>query len=109
MTMRLRDIAVLLTALALGWPAWAADGVSGEIAARTELYQVQTLTLSDQEFLTGRAGGQPVTITGEFRIAQGTGRLPVVVLQHGSSGIAANIDVWSRELNALGISTFALD
>jgi dienelactone hydrolase len=31
------------------------------------------------------------------------------VLQHGSSGYAANIDVWSKALNQLGISTFALD
>jgi len=35
--------------------------------------------------------------------------LPVVVLQHGSGGFGANIDVWSREFNELGISTFALD
>jgi dienelactone hydrolase len=31
------------------------------------------------------------------------------VLQHGSGGYVANIDLWSRELNELGISTFALD
>jgi dienelactone hydrolase len=79
-----------------------------EIAARTELHQIQTLTLSDQQFLKGDIGGKP-TISGQLRIAQGAGRLPVVVLQHGSSGYAANIDVWSRELNELGISTFAID
>jgi dienelactone hydrolase len=50
-----------------------------------------------------------VTISGQLRIAQGTGRLPVVVLQHASSGYDARIDVWSREVNELGISTFALD
>jgi dienelactone hydrolase len=33
----------------------------------------------------------------------------VVVLQHGSAGFAANIEYWSRELNAAGISTFAID
>jgi dienelactone hydrolase len=89
--------------------AWAAEVASKQIAARTELYQIQTLTLSDQQFLTGDSGGKPVTISGQFRIAQGAGRLPVVVLQHGSAGISANVDVWSRELNELGISTFALD
>src|SRR5216684_9373623 len=89
--------------------AGAADTPSKQIAARTELYQIQTLTLSDQQFLKGDTGGKPVTITGQLRIAQGSGRLPVVVLQHGSGGYAANIDVWSRELNELGISTFALD
>ncbi|MGZ3445486.1 MAG: dienelactone hydrolase family protein [Myxococcaceae bacterium] len=50
-----------------------------------------------------------MTVVGELRIAQGTGRLPVVVLQHGSAGYAANIEVWSRELNEMGISTFAMD
>ena len=89
--------------------AGAADTPSKQIAARTELYQIQTLTLSDHQFLKGDTGGKPVTITGQLRIAQGSGRLPVVVLQHGSGGYAANIDVWSRELNELGISTFALD
>ena len=33
----------------------------------------------------------------------------MVVLQHGSGGFTANVDVWSRELNELGISTFAID
>jgi dienelactone hydrolase len=89
--------------------AWAAASTSKQIAARTELYQIQTLTLSDQQFLTGDGAGKPVTITGQFRIAQGTGRLPVVVLQHGSAGFGANVDVWSRELNELGVSTFVLD
>src|SRR6266404_4550079 len=89
--------------------AWAGEIPSKQIAARTELHQIQTLTLSDQQFLNGDTGGKPVAITGQLRIAQGSGRLPVVVLQHGSGGYNANIDVWSRELNELGISTFALD
>ena len=89
--------------------AWAAETPAKEVAARTELHQIQTLTLTDQQFLKGDASGKPVTITGQLRIAQGSGRLPVVVLQHGSGGFGANIDVWSREFNELGISTFALD
>jgi dienelactone hydrolase len=32
-----------------------------------------------------------------------------VILQHGSAGCGANIELWSRHLNGLGISTFALD
>ena len=80
-----------------------------DIAARTELHQISTLTLSDEQFLKGDPGGTPVTISGQLRIAQGSGRMPLVILQHGSSGYAANIDVWSRTLNALGVSTLALD
>jgi dienelactone hydrolase len=90
--------------------AWASDDSIRQIAPRTELYQIQTLTLSDQQFLNGDStGAAPVTTAGQLRIAQGSGRLPVVVLQHASSGYDARIDVWSRDLNERGISTFALD
>ena len=90
-------------------PTVYAEIPSKDIAARTELHQIPTLTLSDEQFLKGGPGGTPVTISGQLRIAQGAGRMPLVILQHGSSGYAANIDVWSRTLNAIGISTLALD
>jgi dienelactone hydrolase len=80
-----------------------------EIAARVELHAFPSLTLSDQQFLSGDANGKPVTMTGEFRIAQGAGRLPVAVLMHGSGGIGANIEPWTRTFNAMGVSTFAID
>jgi dienelactone hydrolase len=80
-----------------------------EIAARVELHAFPSLTLSDQQFLSGDANGKPVTMTGEFRIAQGAGRLPVVILMHGSGGIGANIEPWTRTFNAMGVSTFAID
>jgi dienelactone hydrolase len=80
-----------------------------DFAARTELPPIRTLTLSDQQFLTGDRNGKPATIAGQLRIAQGLGRLPTVVLQHGSVGFGPGIEYWSRQLNAIGISTFALD
>ncbi|AMN41266.1 dienelactone hydrolase family protein [Rhodoplanes sp. Z2-YC6860] len=86
-----------------------ADPVSDGIAARTELISINTLTLSDAQFLTGDANAKAVTTTGQLRIANGSGRLPVVVLQHGSGGMGANIEMWAREFNAMGVSTFALD
>ena len=70
---------------------------------------IETLTLSDTQFLKGDTNGKATTTSGEFRIAAGSGRLPVVVLQHGSGGLGANIEMWERELNAIGVSTFALD
>lgn len=105
----LRQLTAIALSLIVLPSAWAAEVPSKQIAARTELHQIQTMTLSDQQFLKGEAAGEPVTIVGQLRLAQGAGRLPVVVLQHGSSGYAANVDVWSRELNEMGISTFALD
>ena len=80
-----------------------------DMPARTELHAINTLTLSDAQFLSGDANAKATVTTGALRIPSGQGRLPMVVLQHGSGGMAANIDMWSRELNALGVSTLALD
>jgi dienelactone hydrolase len=77
--------------------------------ARVELHSIQTLTLSDQQFLTGDGNATPVTLGGELRIAQGSGRLPVVVLMHGSGGVGPNVGFWADEFNAIGISTFVID
>lgn len=102
--------AVIAIVLLHSLPARAADANSvNELAARTELYSIQTLTLSDSHFLKGEVDGTPVTISGQFRIARGAGRLPVVVLMHGSGGMGPNIEMWSDEFNAMGISTFAID
>jgi dienelactone hydrolase len=80
-----------------------------EIAAKVELHTFPSLTLSDQQFLTGGTDGKAVTMTGELRIAQGSGRLPLVILMHGSGGIGANIEAWAKLFNAMGVSTFAID
>lgn len=101
--MRKLALTAALVLLALGARAETAD-----VAARIELHAIPSQTLSDQAFLTGK-DGKPVTVTGELRIAQGSGRLPVVVLMHGSGGMSPGIDSWSRMLNAMGVSTFALD
>jgi dienelactone hydrolase len=82
---------------------------TNDIAARTELHAIDTLTLSDTQFLTDDANARTTVITGALRIPKGEGRLPVVILQHGSGGMAANIEMWSRELNSIGVSTLALD
>ena len=86
-----------------------AQSLPKDAAARVELYPIPTLTMSDRQFLTGASDGTPVTVSGEFRIAQGAGRLPVVVLMHGSSGVGAAMEPWVHSLNAMGISTFVID
>src|SRR3954471_11405684 len=80
-----------------------------EIAAKVELHTFPSLTLSDQQFLTGGTDGKAVTMTRELRIRQGSGRLPLVILMHGSGGIGANIEAWAKLFNAMGVSTFATD
>ena len=104
----LRFAALIACALAAPMAAQAADA-QRQIAARVELHAIPSLTLTDGQFLSGDAGGTAVTITGELRIAQGSGKLPVVVLVHGSGGMGPNIEMWSRAFNAMGVSTLALD
>lgn len=79
-----------------------------QIAARVELHAIPTSTLTDEQFLKGK-GGTPATVAGELRLAQGSGKLPAVILVHGSSGIGPGIELWTHELNSMGISTFAID
>ena len=87
-----------------------AQSVPKEIVSRVEIYAIPSLTLSDRQFLRGDAGaGKPVTVAGEFRIAQGRGRLPVVVMMHGSSGVSPTTEAWVHQFNAMGISTFVID
>ena len=77
---------------------------------RIELHPIHTMTLTNQQFLTGAKDGTPVVIAGELRLPRlGTKRLPAVVLVHGSDGVGANVDRWSQELLGLGIATFLLD
>ena len=86
-----------------------AQSMPKEVAARVEIYAIPSLTISDRQFLTGDADGKAVTVAGEFRIAQGSGRLPVVVLMHGSSGVGATTEAWVHKFNTMGISTFVID
>ena len=80
-----------------------------DMPVRVELHPFQTMTLTDQQFLSGDKSGKPVTLSGELSIAQGTGKLPVVILMHGSGGVGGNIGYWKRHINAMGISTLVID
>lgn len=102
-------MALCISALLAGMGAHA-QSLPKEAATRAEIYPIPSVTLSDQQFLSGdAAAGKPVTVAGEFRVAQGTGKLPVVVLMHGSSGVGATTEAWVHAFNAMGISTFVID
>jgi dienelactone hydrolase len=103
----IRICAVAAFVLGITGPVLAAE--PSDIAARTEIYDIHTLTLSDKQFLTGDAEAKATVTSGKLRVAQGEGRLPVVVLMHGSGGMGPNIEMWERTFNAMGVSTFALD
>jgi len=88
----------------------SAEPSLSDLAARIEIRAVETLTLSDQQFLTGDKAGTPVTIAGELRIPRGaSGRLPAVVLLHGSGGVNGGHEYWAKHFNEMGVATFLLD
>jgi dienelactone hydrolase len=88
----------------------ATASARADYVARTEVIPIQTMTLTDEQFLLGSQAGTPTTIAGVLRIPKvGNGRVPAVVLVHGSGGMASNIDYWEQQLNAMGIATFAID
>ncbi len=83
-----------------------------DLPARTELHPIQSLWITDQQFLTGDRNGKPVTVSGQLSFPRGSApgaRLPAVILMHGSGGMGGNIGYWQRQLNGMGIATFAID
>jgi len=102
--------AVFCTGVLLTCIETQAQAIPKEVAARVEMHTIPSLTLPDRQFLAGDVNGsQPVTVAGELKIAQGIGRLPAVVLMHGSGGISPTMEAWTRHLNSMGISTFVID
>jgi dienelactone hydrolase len=105
---------LLLAAFVIVGAAWARSAVADpsvkDLAARTELRPIETLTLTDQQFLTGDKNGKTVTIAGQLRFPQGvSGRLPAVILQHGSGGSNAWDEHWAKTFNEMGIASFLVD
>jgi dienelactone hydrolase len=107
MICRLLGVAAAICALAPS--ARAQSDAPKDLPARVELHALPSLTISDSQFLSGDDKGKQVTVAGALSLAQGSGRLPVAVLMHGSGGIGGNIDYWQRQLHAVGVSTFVID
>jgi dienelactone hydrolase len=83
-----------------------AEGQTGRI----ELHTLQTVTLTESQFLTGAKDGESAIIAAELRLPRGAAdRLPAVVLLHGAGGIDANTDPWARELNEIGVAALIID
>ena len=108
---RLLSLVLALSTTAFGPAALAADALPKSLPARVDVLPITSLTLSDEQFLKGQQdGGRAVTIAGTLRIAQGDGRLPVVVFVAGSGGFSGgNPATWDAEFLQMGVSTFTLD
>ena len=77
---------------------------------RIEILPVRSQTLPLDAFLRGDKAGPEVLLGGELRLPVGAGgRVPAVILIHGSGGIGAGPDMWAHILNEAGIAAFILD
>jgi hypothetical protein len=92
--MRALVSAILVAFAVMPMTVHAEDLAIKQIAAWVELHAIPSLTLSDQQFPAGDAKGKAVTVTGEFRIAQGSGT-SAGLGQHGS-GFARQACVYPR-------------
>ncbi|HTD04308.1 dienelactone hydrolase family protein [Undibacterium sp.] len=87
-----------------------ASSLADAQVARMEILSFQSTTLTDQEFLTNRKEGKPVTLAGELRLPRtGNDKLPLVILLHGSGGISGYVTDWEQDFNTIGVATFVID
>lgn len=78
--------------------------------SRIEILPVRSQTLAVETFLRGEKTGPEVLLGGELRLPFGaTGKVPAVILIHGSGGIGSGVDMWAHILNEAGIAAFILD
>jgi dienelactone hydrolase len=107
--MRILWVICFALATAAAQPVLADPAVS-DLAARMELHAIETITVSDQQFLVGDKNGKTANLAGVLRFPRGaSGRVPAIVLQHGSGGVGAREEYWSRFFNEYGIATFVVD
>lgn len=69
----------------------------------------ESIVIDENTFLRERKQGSPVTISGELTIPAGQGRMPAVILTHGSGGVGETERGWVKELNRMGLATFLVD
>jgi dienelactone hydrolase len=100
-----------IAATAVAWsPPAAADHNPRDMAARIEVHPIESLTISDRQFLTGDRNGQKVTLGGALQFPQGAGgKLPAVVLLHGSGGINGGTELWAKHFLGIGVAALLLD
>jgi len=88
----------------------AAHAQGSSWPGRIEILPVRSQTLPLSAFLRGDKAGPEVLLGGELRLPFGaSGRVPAVILIHGSGGIGSGPDMWAHILNEAGIAAFILD
>ena len=92
----------------LAGPVAALAGHGDLPALFTQPLTFASSTPTEAQFLAG-AAGVPATVGGELRMPATAGRLPVVVLVHGETGVGPNVRLWADTINGLGLGVLILD
>ncbi len=83
--------------------ATLADGRPGRI-------QFESQTPAGYFALARRVAAPKVVVFGTLRLPrEGSGRVPAMVIAHGSAGVDAREAAWADRLTALGLVTFVVD
>jgi dienelactone hydrolase len=82
--------------------ATLASGPTGRIS-------FQTVNLTAEQFVAGTKDGPVVVISGDLALPKGEGRVPAVILFHGSAGITGAERGWVSHLPRIGVATFMVD
>ena len=107
--MRIPSVFSILTLLLLSGFATPLARIAVAQTARIEIHSFETMSLTDEQFLTGSKSGKSAQIGGELRLPVGSGRFPVVLLVHSCGGVGANVDGWAQEFNSIGVAAFLVD
>ena len=106
----MKSFVLVVTLLLASISGAAAQDPLKSLPSRMEIIPFESLTISDNDFLKGdKSRGKPVSLGGLLHIAQGQGKLPTVILLHGSGGLGPAQEQWVREFAEAGISTFVID
>lgn len=85
-----------------------ATGLRAETAT-VEVVPLDTITLTERQFLLGSHEGAVARIAMEIRFPPGTARFPAVLLIPGCAGAGSNVHRWAEELNGIGVVAAILD
>jgi dienelactone hydrolase len=83
---------------------------SFDAASANGAYKFASATSKTLGELAKGVPGQPAEIVGHLFLPKGDGKVPAVILVHGSGGIySAMTDYWPKQFNAAGIAVLSLD
>jgi len=83
---------------------------SFDAASANGAYKFPSATSKTLGDLAKGVPGEPASIVGHLFLPKGDGKVPAVILVHGSGGIySAMTDYWPKAFNAAGIAVFSLD